>query len=229
VSSDQEQHVGLVGGSIERRIATSRVPALEHDYVLAPFRREPDKGRFDAFVSGAPLEVEVGFGRSHHLLDLARDRPDSHVLGFEIRRQWVRQAANGAMRLELDNVRVVEGDAHPFLEKLIAPASVACAHILFPDPWWKRRHHKRRVFSKPWLDLLYRILEPGGSFVAKTDVPAYADLMGNSVGAHPGFRLVGTHSGDAVLGRVPRSHREKKCGEHNIPVYAFRYTKEPTR
>ncbi|MGB0589536.1 MAG: tRNA (guanosine(46)-N7)-methyltransferase TrmB [Myxococcota bacterium] len=229
VGSDQDQHVGLVGGSIQRRIATSRIPPIAHDWVLAPYRRPDDMSAFTSFVASAPLEVEVGFGRSHHLLDLARQDPDRNVLGFEIRRQWVRQAAKGATRAELSNVRVVEGDARPFLEALIAPESVSCVHILFPDPWWKRRHHKRRVFSRPWLDLIHRILAPGGSLIAKTDVPAYADLMVSSVSDHVGFQLTGTHAGDPLLGRVPRSHREKKCADHNIPVYAFRYLKETTR
>jgi tRNA (guanine-N7-)-methyltransferase len=229
VASDQDQHVGLVGGSIQRRIATSRVPPIEHDFVLAPFRRPADMPQFSSFISAAPLEVEVGFGRSHHLLELARQDPDRNVLGFEIRRQWVRQAAKGAARFELDNVRVIEGDARPFMESLLAPGSVSCVHILFPDPWWKRRHHKRRVFSKPWLDLILRVLTPGGSLIAKTDVPAYADLMAKSLDDQAGFRPVGTHRGDPMLASVPRSHREKKCADHHIPVYAFRYLKETTR
>ena len=229
VNKDQDQHVGLVGGSIERRIATSRIPPIEHEAVLAPFRRPDDRARFADFVSAPELEVEVGFGRSHHLLELASQSSDRNVLGFEIRRQWVRQAAKGAAREGLQNIRVVEGDARPFLETLVAEGTVARVHILFPDPWWKRRHHKRRVFSKPWLDLVHRILMPGGSLIAKTDVPAYSDLMASSVGAHKGFRLMGTHIGDPVLAQVPRSHREKKCAQHNIPVYAFRYMKETTR
>ena len=228
MSRDSDKHVGLVGGSIERRIATSRVPPVDHPFVLAPFRDESDREDLRLFTAGDGLQIEVGFGRSHHLLDLAEASTSTSVLGFEIRRQWVRQAATGAARRGLDNVRVVEGDARPFLEQLIEPGTVACVHILFPDPWWKRRHHKRRVFSEAWLGLLGSVLAPGGSLVAKTDVPAYADQMERTVAEHPSFRLCGTSVDDSLLDHVPRSHREKKCAEANIPVYAFRYTKETT-
>lgn len=219
---------GLVGGSIERRIATSRILPIAHPNVLAPFRRVEDQPLLESFLASGPLQIEVGFGRSHHLLDLAAMNETHRILGFEIRRQWVRQAARGAERRELSNVRVIEGDARPFLTRLLKPESVSFIHILFPDPWWKRRHHKRRVFSEAWLNLASTLLVPGGSLVCKTDVPAYADLMEQNVGAHGDFRLCGTGEHDAILCRLPKSHREKKCAEYRIPVYAYRYIKETT-
>ena len=223
-----DSRVGLVGGSIERRIATSRIPPVDHPYVLAPFRRPDDVQALEDFVSGGSLQVEIGFGRAHHLLDLAAGNPAARILGFEIRRQWIKQAATGAQRRSLDTLRVIEGDARPFLERLIPPGTVECIHILFPDPWWKRRHHKRRVFTEAWMNLVATRLQPGGSVVVKTDVPAYADLMEQALSAHSGLVLRGTTTEDAVLGLVPRSHREKKCQVSNIPVYAFRYSKETT-
>ena len=225
--SKGDKEVGLVGGSIARRIAASRVAPIDDARVLAPFRNADDRHAFESFTEAKPLEVEVGFGRAHHLLALAASTSDHHILGFEIRRQWCRQAARGAERHHLTNVRVVEGDARPFLEQLVAPGAVQRFHILFPDPWWKRRHHKRRVFSKPWLDVLWRLLAPDGDVIAKTDVPCYADLIEREVQAHGGFRLDGTHLADPVLCSLPRSHREKKCAEHQIPVYAFHFVREP--
>ena len=222
----RDKNIGLVGGSIERRVAESRIPPVDHPYVLAPFRVQGDKDAFAAFVKDAPLQVEIGFGRAHHLLDLATQASGDHILGFETRRQWCKQASTRASKRGLGNVRVVEGDARPFLERLVGDGAIGCIHILFPDPWWKRRHHKRRVFSQTWLELLWRLLEPGGSLVAKTDVPAYADLMERQVTEHSRFQLVGEHAGDALLHALPRSHREKKCAGHDIPVYAFHFVKE---
>jgi len=227
LQSDDDKLIGLVGGSIERRLATSRVPPIDDPAVLAPFRVAADRQAYLDFAGAAPLEIEVGFGRAHHLLALAQGTA-AHIVGFEVDRKWCRQAARGVARLGLDNVRVVEGDARPFLEQLCEDGGVRRVHVLFPDPWWKRRHHKRRVFSRPWLALLWRVLPPGGSLIAKTDVPAYADLIEREVAAHGGFRLRGTHVGDPALAEVPCSHREKKCAEHEIPVYAFHYVKAPS-
>ena len=226
MDTKRDNQQGLVGGSIERRIATSRVPPLEHPFVLAPFRRPEDQAALGELLEGTPIQIEIGFGRSHHLLDLAEASADHLVLGFEIKRQWVAQASRGALRRGLGNVRVIEGDARPFLQRLVQPGSVDAIHILFPDPWWKRRHHKRRVFSDPWLELVTSLLRAGGSLIAKTDVPAYADLMERSAARHSGLRLHATHAGDGLLASVPRSHREKKCAEYRIPVYAFRFVKE---
>lgn len=218
-----DTEVGLVGGSLEARLAHSRVPPLEMAAVLAPYRRDGDLDRLTGFLARRPLEVEIGFGRAHHICELATSRPDSNVLGFETRRDWCAVAAKRSARLELGNLAVIEGDARPFFERLLPKGQVDAIYILFPDPWWKRRHHKRRLFRAGFLELLHQLLAPGGSLVAKTDVPAYADLMEATVAAHGGFELVGTNDDDPTLASLPRSHRETKCRELGIPVYPFRF------
>ncbi|MFO0750046.1 MAG: tRNA (guanosine(46)-N7)-methyltransferase TrmB [Myxococcota bacterium] len=194
--------------------------------MLAPYRREGDDAVAKAFVEHRPLHIEIGFGRPHYLLDLARLFPEAHVLGFELRQMWVRQAAEQAERLGLANVRAIEGDARPHLERLVAPGSVDAFHVLFPDPWWKKRHHKRRVFNSDFVKLLVERLAPGGALVAKTDVEAYADQLAEEL-ALAGLVLGGVGSSDPELGRMPQSHREKKCLELGIPIFMVRFVRPP--
>ena len=216
---------GLIGGDLETRAKMSRVPPVEHRFVLAPYRRDGDEAVTREFVAHRPLHVEVGFGRPHYLVDLARLHPEAHVLGFEIKREWVRAAAQRAEREGLENLRVIEGDARPHLERLFAPGTVDGIHVLFPDPWWKKRHHKRRVFTADFTALLARLLAPGGDLVTKTDVPAYVDQMiDEALGA--GLELVGQGSSDPVLAALPRSHREKKCLELGVPFHMLRFQRK---
>ncbi len=227
MSGRRQEPAGLVGGSIEARVRHSKVPPVDLPHVLAPHRRPADEAPFAAFLEAdRPLHVEIGFGRAHHLCGLAAARPDEAVLGFETRREWVRNAAGQAQRKGLDNLRVVEGDARPYLEDLLPDGRLATLHVLFPDPWWKRRHHKRRIFQASFLDTAWRLLAPGGSVFAKTDVPAYADAIEALFDRHPGFSLAATSLDDPLLQSLPPSHREKKCRELGISAFPFRYVKE---
>jgi len=218
--------VGLLGGRLEARTEHSRLPPIDSPFVLAPMKRPEDEARLRAFLEGRPVFCEIGFGRPHHLCDLAAARPELHVLGFEIRRRWCRAAAGRSEREGLDNVRVIHGDALSYIARYIPDASMDAYGVFFPDPWWKKRHHKRRVFRRVFMDELARTLAPGGALYVKTDVPAYADLIEDQLLAHPAFELAATRPDDPELAALPLSHREKKCAEHGIPVSMFRFTRK---
>ncbi len=218
--------MGLVGGRIDERVRNAKVPPVDLPRVLAPFRRPGDLPAFERFVAHRPLEIEVGFGRPHHLCDRAAQAPNTHVLGFEIRRRWVRAASKRAAREGLDNLRAVEGDARPYIGRLVPPDSVAAFHILFPDPWWKKRHHKRRLFQPAFIETMHRALTAEGTLIFKTDVEAYADLVADQLADLDGWALRGTCYADPIIGALPMSHREKKCRELGINVYCFRFTKK---
>jgi tRNA (guanine-N7-)-methyltransferase len=213
---------GLIGGDLDRRVETSRVPPLPQSRVLAPFRREGDEDATRAFVSHWPLHIEIGFGRPHYLLDLAAANPAAHVLGFEIKRRWVAAAAERAERLGLSNVAVIEGDARPHLERLVPEGAAAGVHVLFPDPWWKKKHHKKRVFNREFTALMARTVALDGALFVKTDVEAYAELITEELAA-AGLTLAGSGTSDPLLAALPRSHREKKCAEFNVPIHLFRF------
>ncbi len=229
MTDEQSNNRRLIGGDIERRVASSRYAPLAGDHLLAPLRDPSTLPAFEQHVSGAGLHIEVGFARAHHICALAAQRPEAPVLGFELKRSWCAGAAKRAKRLGLHNLQVVEGDARPYLEGLLKPGSVSAFHALFPDPWWKRKHHKRRLFEPHLIERFHTLLEPSGYLVAKTDVPAYADLIEAEMTSHGGWRLVGVSNEDPVLASLPRSHRESKCRQLNIPIFAFRFEKEPPR
>jgi len=218
---------GLIGGDLERRAQHSKVPPIDLPAVLAPYRKDGDVESTLAFVAHRPLHLEIGFGRPHYLIDLALQRPDAHVLGFEIKRTWVRAAAERAKRDAIPNVAVIEGDARPHLERLVAPESVDGIHVLFPDPWWKKRHHKRRVFNSEFVELLVTRLCPGGMLIAKTDVEAYAEQLQDEL-VQAGLVLAAAGTSDPELAALPRSHREKKCAELGIPTFLYRFLKPLT-
>lgn len=216
---------GLIGGELSRLAEVSRVKAIQHPTVLAPHRIEGHIEALKDFISQKPLHVEVGFGRPHYILDLARQRKDCHVLGFEVQRRWVRAASVRATRESLSNIRVIEGDARPHLEAFFEEESVDAFHVLFPDPWWKAKHHKRRVFTPDFLAALKNRLRIGGHLFVKTDVAAYADLVLKAC-HEAGLTLSKVGSADPMLRDLPLSHREKKCAALSVPVFMFAFVRE---
>ncbi len=139
------------------------------------------------FGDGRPVELEVGSGKGLFLANAATARPDRGFVGVEIARKFARRAAERVARRGLGNVRVVAGDARRFLAELVPPASLAAVHVYFPDPWWKKRHKKRRVFCDEFVADVARALPPGGDFHFATDVEEYFGVMRGLLDGHPRF------------------------------------------
>lgn len=135
------------------------------------------------FLQPAPLEIDVGAGKGMFLSSAAAEKPDRNFLGIEIRQKYARFAAARAARRQLDNVRVLHGDALRFFSESLGNDSVAAVHVYFPDPWWKKRHRKRRVMSGPFVKDVERTLVPGGSLHFWTDVAEYYETTLELIGA----------------------------------------------
>ncbi|NQT41219.1 MAG: tRNA (guanosine(46)-N7)-methyltransferase TrmB [Planctomycetes bacterium] len=127
------------------------------------------------FGRDAPLEVEVGSGKGLFLRTAAAARPDTLFLGIEVARKYARFAAAGLAKRQLDNARVVAGDALRVFAEVFTDASLQAVHVYFPDPWWKKRHRKRRVMRAPLLRDIQRTLKEGGLLHFWTDVREYFD------------------------------------------------------
>jgi tRNA (guanine-N7-)-methyltransferase len=137
------------------------------------------------FGNDRPVEVEVGFGKGLFLLTAAHANPLTNYLGIEIVRKYQLYAATRLAKRELRNVRVACADARVFLRDRIAPESVQAVHVYFPDPWWKLRHHKRRVFTREFAEQCARVLRTGGELHVATDVADYAAMVRETVAEVP--------------------------------------------
>jgi len=137
------------------------------------------------FGRDAPLGVEIGFGMGHALLAWGADRPDWNLLGIEVYQPGIGALLLGLEREALGNVRVVEGTAEQVLEVRLAEASVDEVRIFFPDPWPKKRHHKRRLVQPEFVRLLSSRLKPGATIWLATDWEPYAGWMLEVLDAAP--------------------------------------------
>jgi tRNA (guanine-N7-)-methyltransferase len=176
-----------------------------------------------ALGAGRDVEIDVGFGRGHFILDRAVARPEALLLGLEMRRKWVGTVAAKARRLGLANVELFYGDVRSVLDGWGPDGAVAAVHVHFPDPWWKKRHHKRRVLTAETVRRFAHLLRDGGVLFVQTDVEDLARLAHGLLTAEPALALRHGRP-DAPSDHNPigtMSHRERKCVEAGLPVYRF--------
>jgi tRNA (guanine-N7-)-methyltransferase len=131
---------------------------------------------FPDLPSGSPVELEIGFGKGLHLVNASQSNPQTRYLGIEIERKYVLFAATTLVKNGIRNVRLVTGDATIFVANHVPKAILDVVHIYFPDPWWKKRHHKRRLVTLAFLNQVLDLLKPGGLIRFATDVEAYFQM-----------------------------------------------------
>lgn len=149
------------------------------------------------FGRNAPRTLEIGFGNGESLVALAVAHPDRDHLGIEVHRPGVGHLMLRCEAEGLHNVRIVCRDAVEVLERRVADGALDEVLLYFPDPWHKKRHHKRRIVQPAFVDLVVRKLRPGGVFRMATDWQNYAEHMLATVGACAALRNEST-TGDYV-------------------------------
>ncbi len=175
----------------------------------------------------APLEVEVGSGKGLFLQNASLTTPDRDFLGVELAFRYARHTATRLVKRDIPNARSVQGDALKLFREWIPAASLAAIHVYFPDPWWKARHHKRRVMNEAFLADVVRTLSPGGRLHFWTDVKEYFD--GTLELIAPIRQLAGPM---AVAERPAehdldfRTHFERRTRLHEEPVYRAEWVRE---
>ncbi len=129
------------------------------------------------FGNSNPLYLEIGFGDGDSLVQMAAANPNINYLGIEVHRPGIGHLLLETEKLGLSNLRVMHHDAVEVLNRCLPEASLAGVLLLFPDPWHKRRHHKRRILQPQLVDQLARVIQPRGIFHAATDWQHYAQQM----------------------------------------------------
>jgi tRNA (guanine-N7-)-methyltransferase len=148
------------------------------------------------FGRDAPTVLEIGFGMGDTTAEIAAMQPDKNFLGIEVHAPGVGSLLKQVEARGLANVRVIQHDAVEVLNHMVPADSLAGVHIFFPDPWPKKRHHKRRLVQPPLVELLASRVKPGGYIHCATDWEAYAQQMLEVLSAEPS--LVNTCAGFAA-------------------------------
>jgi tRNA (guanine-N7-)-methyltransferase len=165
-----------------RQLATNLLPRIA---VTLPERQRLDPRTL--FVTPpATVWLEIGFGAGEHLAQQAQSHPAIGFIGCEVFENGIARLVGEIAREALDNIRIFADDARLLLDRLI-PSSVGRVFILFPDPWPKARHHKRRLVARATLDRLATVMQPGAELRLATDDPGYLAWMLEHLTAHPDF------------------------------------------
>jgi tRNA (guanine-N7-)-methyltransferase len=129
----------------------------------------------ETIASERPLVLEIGSGMGETTLEIAKAHPEADFVAVEVHGPGVGSLLNRIDKDKLTNLRVVRHDAVEVLERMVADGSLAALHLFFPDPWPKKRHHKRRLVQPAFASLVGKKLAAGGILHAATDVPDYAE------------------------------------------------------
>jgi len=163
----------------QQRALAELFPKYGLPFVGAPFVSQ------EVFGRNAPLVLEIGSGMGETTAAIAKARPDADFIAVEVHGPGIGSLLNRISVGELKNLRVVRQDAVEVLERMIPDGALAAIHLFFPDPWPKKRHHKRRLVQPAFAALAARKLAPAGTLHAATDWPDYAGHMNEVFSREP--------------------------------------------
>jgi tRNA (guanine-N7-)-methyltransferase len=165
---------------------------------VLPFQEAPLDFE-QVFGRHAPVTMEIGFGMGDATARIASERPGSDFIGVEVHEAGVGALLRRIGELGLTNVRIVRHDAVEVLRHMVAPGALAGVHLFFPDPWPKKRHHKRRLVQPAFVRTVAERLAPGGHLHFATDWQPYAEQMLQVLAAEPAL----ANAGDGYAPRPP--------------------------
>ncbi|MCM1975242.1 MULTISPECIES: tRNA (guanosine(46)-N7)-methyltransferase TrmB [unclassified Streptomyces] len=186
----------------------------------------------ELFGNDRPVVLEIGFGMGEATAQMAAADPGTNVLAVDVHTPGQGNLLNLADHLGLDNVRVANGDAIILLREMLAPASLDGLRVYFPDPWPKKRHHKRRLIQPEFLDLVAPKLRPGAILHCATDWEPYAEQMLEVLTAHPDFENTQADGGFAPRPEFRPLTRFEGQGldkGHVVNDLLFRRVQQPVR
>ncbi len=215
--SDTPEHPRRVRSFVRRpgRMTSAQAEALE---ALLPRYAVAEGDLRRAFEREAELVVEIGFGNGQALAWMAANEPERNFVGIEVHEPGVGRLLRSLEAEGLDNVRVAMRDAVEVLTEQAVPGSIDQVRIYFPDPWPKKRHHKRRLIQPSFLRLLAERLKPGGLLHLATDWAPYAEWMIEALNEVDAFENLGTPWVERPQWR-PQTHFERRGQRRGHEIY----------
>ena len=178
-----------------------------HPYFLDTAKYPDWPGRFG---NDHPIKLEIGFGNGNFLLEMAVREPDCNFIGIDFYHKGIRKVITRLERLQIPNVRLAYGDAKERIPLIFRDGELSEILINFPDPWPKKRHHKRRLIKPAFVDILVNKLDPQGSLRVATDYEPYAGEILEFLDAHPNLQNQNPQASFAVQREdIPRTKYEK--------------------
>jgi tRNA (guanine-N7-)-methyltransferase len=172
----------------------------------------------ELFGREAATDVEIGSGKGRFLLALAASRPERNLLAVERAGAYHKMCCERATKRGLTNVRLLRTTAEDLLFRLLRPSSVDTLFILFPDPWPKKRHHKRRLITPDSAAVMAAAIRPGGRLLIKTDHAGYAAVIAEVLAGVPALRAI---DAAAAFAELPVSGFEHKYLDQGREIFSF--------
>jgi len=180
----------------------------------------------DLIEGSGPIELDIGFGRGLSLFERAAAAPQSRIIGIEVKTKLAYKARERLQKWDLRKVTILCGDAREILKRAEPSRSVQRVALHFPDPWWKKRHDKRRVIGEALLSELARLMKQGGELFIQTDVEHRAEQYVAQLRGAEGFTLVSESGYVEANPFDARSNREKRAIEDGLPVWRILATRD---
>lgn len=213
--SSSQRHRGIRSYVLRTgRLTTGQKRAL--DELWPVYGIDAQKEPFELgnlFETPAPVTLEIGFGNGENLLAMAAGDPNGNYLGIEVHDPGVGRCLLGIEENALKNVRLMQQDAVDVLRNNIGDAALKRVNLFFPDPWHKKRHHKRRIVQAEFIALLARKISPGGLFHVATDWPNYAEHIEDVMKASNAFEIANDIPDDRIESRFDL--RGQRLGHKN--------------
>ncbi|MGB8330994.1 MAG: tRNA (guanosine(46)-N7)-methyltransferase TrmB [Polyangiales bacterium] len=180
----------------------------------------------DLIAGAGPIELDIGFGRGLSLFERAAASPGSRVVGIEVKTKLAYKVDQRLRKHGVRNVAILCGDAREILKRAHPDGSVQRVALHFPDPWWKKRHGKRRVIGEALLTELARLMKPGGQLFIQTDVEDRAEQYVGQLRQVQGFSLAAEVGYVDANPFAARSNREKRAIDDGLPVWRILATRD---
>jgi tRNA (guanine-N7-)-methyltransferase len=172
----------------------------------------------ELFGRDAPTDVEIGSGKGRFLLEVAASHRDRNLVAVDRAAKYHRLCCERAAKRGLTNVRLIRTTAEDLLFRLLETRSVANLYVLFPDPWPKKRHHKRRLFTAEVVDRMVDSLQPRGRILVKSDHGEYAEVIRQALDRSPELSWLDS---ELAFAELPKTGFEHKYLDQGRTIFAF--------